>query len=54
MSEWYAIENQEDVEISKDGKQLEVLFNSNNFGNCYVEIPIEYITNVLKCQDGEP
>ena len=47
MSEWYEIKNQEDIEISKDGKVLEVLFNSNQFGNQYIEIPIKFITNIL-------
>ena len=37
MSEWFEIKNQEDVEISEDGKTLEILFNTNRFGNQYVE-----------------
>ena len=55
MSEWYEIKNKEDVEISKDGKSLEVLFNSNDWGNQYIIIPIEFITDVFgKCEPDCP
>ena len=47
MSEWYEIKNQEDIELSEDGESIEVLFNSNKFGNQYVDIPIEFIIKVL-------
>lgn len=47
MSEWYEIKNQDDIEISEDGKMLEVLFNTNQFGNQYIEIPIKFIAKIL-------
>lgn len=47
MSEWFKIKEQDDVEISEDGKTLEIWFNSNNFGNQYVEVPIEFVKNIL-------
>lgn len=47
MSEWYEIKNQDDIEISADGKTLEILFNTNQFGNQYIEIPIKFITKIL-------
>ena len=47
MSMWYKIKDQEDVEISEDGKTIDVLFGGDHNGNNYVEIPIEFITNVL-------
>lgn len=47
MSEWYEIKKQDDIEISADGKTLEVLFNTNQFGNQYIEIPIKFITKIL-------
>ena len=48
MSEWYEIKDQNDVELSEDGKRIEIMFNTNEFGNQYVEVPIEFITRVLK------
>ena len=47
MSEWYEIKNQDDIEISADGKMLEVLFNTNRLGNQYIEIPIKFIVKIL-------
>ena len=47
MSEWYEIKNQEDVELSKDGKDLEILFNTTDWGNQYIIIPIGFIVNAL-------
>jgi len=48
MSEWFEITDPDDVELSKDGKRIEIMFNTNEFGNQYVEVPIEFITRVLK------
>jgi len=51
MSIWHEIKNPEDLEISEDGKTIEVLFNSDRFGNFYVDIPIIFIKTLLKSQD---
>ena len=48
MSEWIEIKDPEDVELSEDGKHIEVLYNYNAFGNQYIEIPVEYIKNVME------
>ena len=48
MSVWYEIEDQEDVELSEDGKTLEINFNSDHNGNIYVEVPIDIIKKALK------
>lgn len=47
MSVWYTIEDPEDVEISKDGKTMDVLFSTDDCGNNYVEIPIELVKSCL-------
>lgn len=47
MSEWFEIEDQEDVELSKDGRSIEILFNSTDQGNQYVDVPIEFIRRLL-------
>lgn len=47
MSEWFTVEK-DDVSLSLDGKTINVLFASNDWGNQYVEIPVEFIKNTLK------
>lgn len=48
MSIWYEIKDIEDVEISNDGKTLEVLYHTDNQGNWYVDIPIEFVKQRLE------
>jgi len=47
MSEWYEVTDKEDVEISEDGQNVDVLFFTNDWGNQYIQIPIDIIHNVL-------
>jgi len=47
MSEWYTITDKDDVDISDDGQNADILFNTNDFGNQYVQVPIDIIANVL-------
>ena len=47
MSEWFEVKNKEDVEVSKDRKDLEILFNTNDWGNQYIIVPIEFIKNAM-------
>ena len=54
MSEWIEIKSLEDIELSEDGKHIEVLYNTNMWGNQYIEIPVEFITNALKLPNGRP
>lgn len=35
------------MEAAKHGKAVEVLVTQNEFGNVYIEIPIEFIKDVL-------
>jgi len=48
MSEWFEIKDQDDVDLSEDGKRIEILIGYNEFGNQYIEVPIKFITRVLK------
>jgi len=48
MSEWYKIKDQADVELSEDGKSIEIMFNTNYSGSQYIEVPVEFIKRVLK------
>ena len=52
MSEWFEIEK-EDVSLSLDGTKINVLFASNDWGNQYIEIPVEFITAVLNADKDE-
>ncbi len=47
MSEWFEIKDKEDVELSGDGERIMILFNTNEFGNQYVEIPVKFIRRVI-------
>lgn len=47
MSVWHTVKDIDDIDISEDGKTLEVLLNSDNFGNNYIEIPIEFVVKKL-------
>ena len=42
MSTWIEVK-EEDVELSDDGKTIEVLYSSDKFGNNYIEIPVEFL-----------
>ena len=48
MSEWYKIKDQADVELSEDGKSIEIMFNTNYSGSQYIEVTVEFIKRVLK------
>ena len=47
MSYWHRVDEKEDVEISDDGIDIEILFLSDHQGNHYVEIPIELVKKVI-------
>jgi hypothetical protein len=47
MSVWHEIKDKEDVSLSDDGKTIEVLFDGDDNGNIYVEIPVEFIRPLI-------
>lgn len=47
MSEWYEVNDPEDVDFSLDGKSIHILYKTNRNGNCYVEVPVDLIENIL-------
>lgn len=49
MSVWYPVES-DDVDLSDDGKTVEVLFKSDHNGNNYVEIPVKVLVKLLATQ----
>lgn len=51
MSIRYTITDQADVELSEDGKELEIYFDRDNMGNKYVDIPVEFVKKLL---DADP
>jgi len=46
MSLWYEVKDIDDLDI--DGEDLNILFNTDYNGNCYVTVPIALIKEVLK------
>lgn len=48
MSIWYEIKDKEDISLSDDGKSIYVNFTGDHNGNIYVEIPIEFIKQVIE------
>lgn len=51
MSTWRKIDK-EDIDISDDGKELEVLVSDDRFGNNYIEISIDDILQLLKLNEN--
>ncbi len=47
MSVWHEIKNQSDVELSDDGKTIEVCYGHDHNGNLYVDIPVEFVKFAL-------
>ena len=47
MSEWFEITDHGDVELSEDRETIEILFNNNENGNQYIDVPVEFIRQVL-------
>lgn len=48
MSIRHEIKDFDDLDISDDGTEIEVLFSHNHNGNQYVDIPIEMIVELLE------
>jgi len=47
MSEWWKVKDPDDVDVSDDGETLDVLFKTHYTGDCYVEIPIDFVKKAL-------
>ena len=47
MSAWRRITDKDDVQLSDDGTTIDVLVDTNEFGNEYIEIPVERIKALL-------
>ena len=52
MSTWYEL-TEDDIDVSEDGTMLEVLYDTDDWGNNYMEIPIEAIERKLKEARGK-
>jgi len=50
MSEWFDVTNQDDVDLSDDGKEVHILFATNRNGNRYVSVPVEVLVKLLSAQ----
>ena len=47
MSYWKEIEEEEDIEYNEEDDSIEVLYETNDFGNCYVDIPMKFVKNLI-------
>jgi len=47
MSQWYEVKDADDVELSDDGKTVEILFDTDDNGNRYVTVPVEVLARLL-------
>jgi hypothetical protein len=47
MSTWHTIMDKENITLSEGGSLLDILLDHDDFGNIYVEIPVELIKEVL-------
>ena len=47
MSIWKQVD-EEDVELSEDGKTIDICIGADQFGNNYLEVPVELILKLLK------
>ena len=47
MSTWRMVEDIDDIAVSHDKKTLEILIGSDDWGNNYIEVPIEFIAKRL-------
>ena len=48
MSEWIDLVNADNIELSDDKKTVLIMFETNEFGNRWIEIPIEFLRDVLQ------
>jgi len=47
MSEWFEVKDKDNVELSDDGKFVDIMFDTNDFGNRYVEVPVGMLVKLL-------
>jgi len=47
MSEWYRVTKLDSIDLSEDGKTIDINFAVNDFGNVYAEIPTELLSAVI-------
>ena len=47
MSNWIEIKDSNDVSIDGVWGDIHILYSTDDFGNNYISVPIEFITEVL-------
>lgn len=48
MSRWKGITDPEDVEYDADDKTINILYETDRFGNNYIQVPISFILDAIK------
>jgi len=47
MSTWITIKDKADIDYDSEDNMIDVCIGSDNFGNNYVSIPVEFIKELL-------
>lgn len=47
MSSWIEIKK-EDIELSDDGQEIEIMLEGDEFGNNYITLKVEDVKEILK------
>jgi hypothetical protein len=53
MSIRYKVTKENDIEVSEDGTEIEILYDKTYHGNCYIDVPITMITKILPMSECE-
>lgn len=48
MSNWIEIKDKTDIEYDDRKRQIDVCYSTDNFGNNYITIPVDFILQLLR------
>jgi hypothetical protein len=47
MSEWIKLQDIADIDFSDDGTEINILFETNDFGNRYIYFPVKWMEHIF-------
>ena len=51
MSIWKEIKQEDDISFDKRDDTIDVLYDTDNTGNYYISIPVEFIRNLIQAEE---
>ena len=51
MSIWKEIKQEDDINFDKRDDTIDVLYDTDNTGNYYISIPVEFIRNLIQAEE---